>query len=126
MRKNCYIIICLCLPIFYSCNKNGENISKPLHVYIAGYVHEYAGQKQFARYWKDGVAVNLTDGSKPAMASSIVVSGNDVYVAGWELESTGSGDTAVAKYWKNGNAVSLTDGSKIAYATSIAVSGSDV
>jgi len=55
--------------------------------------------------------VNLTDGSKWVEARSIVVSGNDVYVAGFE--------DAVAKFWKDGTAVILGDVSKNSEAYSI-------
>ncbi|MDR2759973.1 MAG: hypothetical protein LBB78_11405, partial [Spirochaetaceae bacterium] len=63
-------------------------------------------------------AVALTGGSYAAFASSIFVSGSDVYVAG------AAGGKAV--YWKNGRKIALTDGTYEAYAYSIFVSGSDV
>ena len=60
--------------------------------------------------------MNLTDGSKQAEAKSIAVSGNDVYVAGYE--DKGYYDF-VAKYWKNGTPVILGDVSKYSEASSI-------
>ena len=71
---------------------------------------------------ENGTAVSLTDGTNNAVAYSIVVENNDVYVAGDEY----NGANYIAKYWKNGKPVSLTDGSKEAHAYSIAVSGNDI
>ncbi len=77
-------------------------------VYVAGY------EGNFAKYWKNGIGVSLSDGT---MATAIAISGADVYVAGWEDQPY------TAKYWKNGIAVSLKnkDGSEGYFANSIFV-----
>lgn len=90
------------------------------NVYVVGY--EDNGTVRVAKYWKNGVAVILTDGTKHAKATSIFLQGNDVYVCGQETINFKS----VAKYWKNGVAVTLSNGTTDCDASSIFVSGSDV
>jgi hypothetical protein len=74
-----------------------------------------------AKYWKNGVPVNLTDGLTIAFTTGIGISGADVIVIG--QESTTDLQQAFGKYWKNGVGVIL---SGAASPTGIAVTGKDV
>lgn len=87
-------------------------------VYIAGY--ENNGHASVAKYWKNGVAVSLADGTYPSAANGIFLSGNDVYTAGYELD----GNLQLARYWKNSTRVTLGTGASSA--NSIAVNGNNV
>lgn len=129
MKKH-YFLILIVLG-FYSCQKEISDTAArttEVDVYVAGYESNDAGIS-VAKYWKNGHAISLTDGTREAFSyPSITVAGSDVYVAGGEVESFNGGLTNyVAKYWKNGQAVSLTDVTTgTAFAQSIAVVGSDV
>jgi hypothetical protein len=99
------------------------NWSNANSVFVNGNDVYVAGSEQYlnfskAKYWKNGVSVDLTDGTTSASANSIFVKGNDVYVAGKETNPQGIN---VAKIWKNGIATSLTDGLFHADAQSIFV-----
>src|SRR5947207_15491542 len=56
------------------------------HVYTAGFEQNDAGQ-EIAKYWKDGQPTVLGAGTDGSYATSIAVSGSDVYVAGIEGRS---------------------------------------
>jgi hypothetical protein len=106
-------------------------------VYVGGYEintgpNPVANLVRIAKYWKNGVSVNLTDPASYTNApgiNAITVSGTDVYAAGYE-RSTASGNLIeVAKYWKNGTPVNLTGStanSRDAQINSIAVVGNDL
>jgi hypothetical protein len=102
----------------YVAGMETDNTNNPDHIYFS-----------VAKYWKNGQAVTLSDGSFPAEAYSIFVSGSDIYVAGYETTPDplhiGNGNH-VAKYWKNGVGVNLTDGASSCEANSIYVLDKDV
>ena len=90
------------------------------NVYVAGSLNF---QNETAVYWKNGTVVTLGDPVNTSFATSVAVSGADVYVAGSE-----SGEIVRrAKFWKNGVTTFLTNGSEFSSeAVDIAVSGNDV
>jgi hypothetical protein len=64
----------------------------------------------------------LTDGSYHAIANESFVNENDLFIAGYELNST---NNRIAKYWKNGVETILSDGPS-AEAFDITVSNNEV
>jgi hypothetical protein len=121
-----YLIMFLCIIGFYSCSRKVGNrrSSQKVDVLVAGAKTNGATQS-VAKFWANGVATVLSPGiADQEWATSIFVSGKDVYVCGNEFNE--GCPNSVAKYWKNGNPIPLTDGSEPAYAHSIVVSGSDI
>jgi hypothetical protein len=90
-------------------------------VYIAGFTTNPANIK-LATIWKNGIPTTLSNGTYPATAYSIAVSGGNTYVCG--LQNNGTYN--VLELWVNGVETALTDGKLQGSKCSVAVSGSDV
>ena len=128
MRK--MMIALLTAATLWGCGKDNPGDDPPgpnsgtKGVYIAGWAA--SGDDEVAILWKDGQATKLTPTPlKKARALSVCVSGNDVYVGGYERRVAGSYETAVL--WKNGVSTALSDNTyPYSRVYSIAVSGNDV
>jgi IPT/TIG domain len=94
--------------------------SDSANIYFGGYGMSTITNNQIAEYWKNGVPVILSDGTKRETTSGIFVSGSDIYLAGNQVSSTNS----YPEYWKNGNPIIIND--SLGTATAITVSGNDV
>jgi hypothetical protein len=99
-------------------------------VYVAGVQNETtqtpsgSSTYQVATYWKDGAASYLTNGTASAVAFSIFVSGNDVFVSGYNCLLDASGCERAA-YWKNGALIQLPT-ANISTAAGIAAANGNV
>lgn len=60
-------------------------------------------------YWKNSDFLNLTTGTQHGGANTIALDGSDIYVAGFEVESSNNFNP-VAKVWKNGTGTNLFQG----------------
>jgi hypothetical protein len=106
-------------------------------VFVSGGSHQFrqgdSATYQFALYWKNGTPINLGQGlvdSTPRgynvpYTTGIFVSGNDVYVSGYESMEYPVATTQ-ALYWKNGMVTTLMSSSPGAFANSIYIDGPDV
>jgi len=72
------------------------------HVYAAGYVEgakwpqNDPNNNRYAQLWIDGAAAYIGSGTSLSSASSIHVSGDDIFIALYEHD----GNNRIAKYWK--------------------------
>ncbi|WP_254411190.1 hypothetical protein [Dyadobacter diqingensis] len=91
-------------------------------VYTCGFTQNQIGP--VAKYWRNGIEVNLSNSKNVTNAVAIAASGNDVHVVGFEFDRVTSRFTP--KYWKNGIENNLDDSGNSALARDIAVAGKDV
>lgn len=71
------------------------------------------------KYWKNGVAQTVANGTRPNKANAMAIAGNDVYIAGSEMFPTTS--VTGAKVWKNGVGDYLFDEEEESYAAGITI-----
>jgi hypothetical protein len=75
---------------------------------IVGY--EYKGDMRMGKYWKNGVATYLSDGTTDVQVFSVSVSGTDVFMAGVEKNESGSmydDASKMPRFWKNGTSIGM-------------------
>ena len=94
-----------------SVNTSGPNI------YVAGEA------ENGVRVWKNGIATNLYNSINSLRVNDMFVSGNDIFVVGYEESGNGY---KIAKLWRNGSSVNLSELGKDAEATAVYVNGADV
>ena len=106
-------------------NINVCSVSNNVDVYVTG-CDQTSYENRTAKLWKNGLPINLSNGNTRAIANSVFVTGNDVYIVGSEgLPAISSFDSAVI--WKNGTKAYLTGGGvSSASANSIFISGTDI
>lgn len=124
IQKLSIIIIIFCT---LSCSKDDSSNVEETQVtvkdiYVCGYEKRTNDGKSIATVWKNGVITSLTDGTRDAVAKDITVSGNDVYVVGYEEDVNGD---QVARLWKNGVQVDFVN-TLGSVANFVEVSGKDV
>ena len=127
MKKIYYYLLITAVSVLSSCSKKGDVPKPPMppsgskDVYVVGWQTSADGNHSLAKLWKNGVATTLnevTSVNDAAVANSVYVSGNDVYVT--------FNENGIPKLWKNGTATALSDGSKQITVTSVSVHDTDV
>lgn len=107
--------------LFIGCSKNND-VNPDTEIYVAGYTFNSA-QMQVAKFWKNGVGTNLTDGTANAGATGIALSGPSVIISGWDW-SNNAVPTQVGKFWVNGRELGI--GSTCLGTVAIAANSTDV
>jgi hypothetical protein len=98
------LILCSCQKeaLHQAANSPVEN--GMVDVYVAGYLLSDSTYETHPVYWKNGQVTPLSDGTNYAVANSIAVSGDDVYVAGYRVQWTPRNIVTVGMLWKSDSA----------------------
>ncbi|MFA6504831.1 MAG: hypothetical protein WCT14_01965 [Treponemataceae bacterium] len=103
---------CFAIPLlFIGCGQiaeifggnSGENPTTVPKVYLVG-LNYNSSSDSVAAYWTDGVRTDL---SEPSVGQGIDVSGSDIYVAGYFIDTADS-NNFIPSYWKNGVRTALS------------------
>ncbi len=126
MNVSKHLLLCLLagyLIFLFSCKKNDKyNKKQEVDVYVAGHEFDNEPGHRNAVVWKNGEAEVLSAGNTLADASTVFVSGSDVYVAGYDqIPNTTS---YLGRLWKNGS--NIIESASTESVSSVYVSGSDV
>ena len=89
------------------------------NIYTVGY---YMVSRQVACYWRNGVKIDLYDGTGASSARAITVLDGNIYIVGYYNDGTKN----IACYWRNGIKTDLYDGIGASSARAITVSGGSV
>jgi hypothetical protein len=135
LRKNIPFAF-IALFAFASCKKNGSptvihptvSPSNPFintgpGVYVVGSEVTSNGFI-VATFWKNGVAVKLTDSASNSEAENILVNGQDIYISG--ITTSPGNVNPVATYWKNGVATKIATGLPSIFQSAMALNDTDV
>ncbi|MDB5144815.1 MAG: hypothetical protein JWQ66_3528 [Mucilaginibacter sp.] len=130
-RKNIFLFAVVFVFAISACKKSGTNPGlslTPPHtgsdVYVAGFITAKNGHP-VAAYWKNGVITKLGDSTLVSEASSIIVQGSDIYVAG--ISSSINQANTTVTYWKNGVAVRMPLIADLGVSqTAFAINGNDL
>jgi len=116
----------LFLLLLSSCVDNSEDPRLIPDVYVTGVFQN--SNRLTAAYWKNGQKFELPEGVGRSYANVIVVSGDDIFIAGVIY---GMDNVSMPVLWKNGELISLTKPdslgiNSIAWVTSLVVKDEDV
>jgi hypothetical protein len=109
-----------------ACKKGLGTGDSGLSLYVSGGITPANSANTIAAFWKNGSQISMPIpgvNAIYAVGEAIAVSGNNIYVAGYE-ESANGYETAMI--WKNGQGTALSGGAGISVANAVAVDGNNV